>query len=202
MSRSRGHWNVTIFLSRDEQKTFIKSRHANVPVTCGEYFRLVKTAPIKMLRKSFFTLPAESLKKKYGSEASLGHATRYHGDVNLKHTILTGIMQWPRLTLVKHFLLKIHQPLIFQSKKMADPGLIYLSHDIASLHFLTNKFITGHTLISFNKLGPNGAISDSPIVKDLTSATFDGFQSVFSWCSVMVLCSSQIWWKQITGLKH
>ena len=77
------------------------------------------------------------------------------------------------------FFLKIHHPLIFQSKKMADPGLIYLSHDIAFLHFLTNKFITGHTLISFNKLGPNGAISDSPIVKDLTSATFDGFQSVF-----------------------
>ena len=41
-----------------------------------------------MLRKSFFTLPAESLKKKYGSEALLGHATRYHDDVNLKHTIL------------------------------------------------------------------------------------------------------------------
>ena len=62
------------------------------------------------------------------------------------------------------------------------------SHDIASLHFLTNKFITGHTLISFNKLGPNGAISDSSIVKNLSSATFDEFQSV--------------WWKQIIGLKH
>ena len=46
-----------------------------------------------MLRKRFFTLPAEFLKKKYGSEALLGHATRYHGDVNLKITILTGIMQ-------------------------------------------------------------------------------------------------------------
>ena len=42
---------------------------------------------------SCFTLPTESLKKKYGSEALLGHATRYHGDVNLKNTILTGIMQ-------------------------------------------------------------------------------------------------------------
>ena len=41
-----------------------------------------------MLSKSFFTLPAESLKKKYGSEAFLGHATRYHGDFNLKNTIL------------------------------------------------------------------------------------------------------------------
>ena len=46
-----------------------------------------------MLRKSFFTLPAESSKKKYESEALPGHATRYHGDVNLKNTILTGIMQ-------------------------------------------------------------------------------------------------------------
>ena len=40
---------------------------------------------------SCFTLPTESLKKKYGSEALLGHATRYHGNVNLKNTILTGI---------------------------------------------------------------------------------------------------------------
>ena len=46
-----------------------------------------------MPSKSFFRLPAESLEKKYGSEALLGHATRYHGDVNLKNTILTGIMQ-------------------------------------------------------------------------------------------------------------
>ena len=52
-----------------------------------------------MPSKSFFTLPAESLEKKYGSEALLGHATRYHGDVNLKNTILTGIMQWPLLPL-------------------------------------------------------------------------------------------------------
>ena len=29
-----------------------------------------------MPSKSFFTLPAESLKKKYGREALLGHATR------------------------------------------------------------------------------------------------------------------------------
>ena len=48
-----------------------------------------------MFNKSFSTLPAESLKKKYGSEALLGHATRYHGDVNLKNTILTGIMRLP-----------------------------------------------------------------------------------------------------------
>ena len=34
--------------------------------------------------KVVLPLPAESLKKKYGSEALLGHATRYHGDVNLK----------------------------------------------------------------------------------------------------------------------
>ena len=34
-----------------------------------------------MPSKSFFTLPAESiLKKKYGREALLGLATRYHGD--------------------------------------------------------------------------------------------------------------------------
>ena len=46
-----------------------------------------------MLSKNFFTLLAESLKKKYGCEALLGHSTRYHGDVNLKNTILTGIMQ-------------------------------------------------------------------------------------------------------------
>ena len=46
-----------------------------------------------MLSKSFFTLPAESLKKKYGSEALLGPATRYYGDFNLKNTILTGRMQ-------------------------------------------------------------------------------------------------------------
>ena len=45
-----------------------------------------------MLSKSFYTLPAESLKKKYGSEALLGHSTRYHGDVNLKNTILRGLM--------------------------------------------------------------------------------------------------------------
>ena len=36
-----------------------------------------------MLSKRFTTLPAESLNKKYGSEALLGHATSYHGDVNL-----------------------------------------------------------------------------------------------------------------------
>ena len=46
-----------------------------------------------MLSKSFFTLPAESFKKKYGSEALLGHATRYYGNFNLKNTILTGKMQ-------------------------------------------------------------------------------------------------------------
>ena len=53
-----------------------------------------------MLNKSSFTLPVESLKKKYGSEALLGHA---NDDVNLKNTILTGIMQWPRLTLATWF---------------------------------------------------------------------------------------------------
>ena len=62
-----------------------------------------------MLSKSFFTLPAESLKnKKNGSEALLRHATRYHGDFNLKNT---------------HFLLKIDHPFIFQNKKLAYPGL-------------------------------------------------------------------------------
>ena len=72
---------------------------------------------------SCFTLPTESLKKKYGSEALLGHATRYHGNVNLKNTILTGIkkiMQWPFLTLATHFLVKIDHPLtmlISQSKR-------------------------------------------------------------------------------------
>ena len=71
-----------------------------------------------MLSKSFFTLPAESLKKKYGREALLGHATRYHGDVNLKNTTSTGIMQWPRLNLAAHFLLKLDSPL-----QVADPGL-------------------------------------------------------------------------------
>ena len=40
-----------------------------------------------MLSKSFFTLPGESLKKKYESEELLGHVIRYHGDVNLKNTI-------------------------------------------------------------------------------------------------------------------
>ena len=40
-----------------------------------------------MLSKSFFTLPGEYLKTKYESEALLGHALRYHGDVNLKNTI-------------------------------------------------------------------------------------------------------------------
>ena len=48
-----------------------------------------------MLSKSYFTPAYGILKEKYGSEALLGHATRYHGDVNLKNTILTGIMQWP-----------------------------------------------------------------------------------------------------------
>ena len=38
-----------------------------------------------MLSKSFFTRPVESLKKKYGSEALLGHAKRYHDNVNLKN---------------------------------------------------------------------------------------------------------------------
>ena len=70
-----------------------------------------------MPSKSFFTLPAKSLEKKYGSEALLGHATRYHGDVNLKNTILTGILHWLRLTLATYFLLKIDHPLYFSSKK-------------------------------------------------------------------------------------
>ena len=73
--------------------------------------------PAVIAMDSCFTLPTESLKKKYGSEALLGHATRYHGDVNLKNTILTGIMQWPFLTLSTHFLVKIDHPLISQSKR-------------------------------------------------------------------------------------
>ena len=52
-----------------------------------------------MLSKSYFTPAYRILKEKYESEALLGHATRYHGDVNLKNTILTGIMQWPLLPL-------------------------------------------------------------------------------------------------------
>ena len=36
-----------------------------------------------MFSKRFTTLPAESFKKKYGSEALHGHATSYHDDVNL-----------------------------------------------------------------------------------------------------------------------
>ena len=63
-----------------------------------------------MPSKSFFTLPAESLEKKYGSEALLGHATRYHGGVNLKNTILTGIMQWPLLTLATNFYFEDRPP--------------------------------------------------------------------------------------------
>ena len=38
-------------------------------------------------------MPAESLMKNKESEAFLGHANGCHGDVNLKNTILTGIMQ-------------------------------------------------------------------------------------------------------------
>ena len=63
-----------------------------------------------MLSKSFFTLPAESLKKKYGSEALLGPATRYYGDFNLKNTILTGRMQWPHLTLTTQFCFEDRPP--------------------------------------------------------------------------------------------
>ena len=68
-------------------KTFIKGRHTTIPVKFGKYFRQVKTTPTKMLSKSFFTLPGESLKTKYESEELLGHTIRYHGDVNLKNTI-------------------------------------------------------------------------------------------------------------------
>ena len=45
-----------------------------------------------MLNKSFFYPTCRILKQKI-REALLGHATRYPGDVNLKNTILTGIMQ-------------------------------------------------------------------------------------------------------------
>ena len=68
-------------------KTFIRGRYAAIPVKFGKYFRQVKTTPIEMLSKSFFTLPGEYLKTKYESEELLGHALRYHGDVNLKNTI-------------------------------------------------------------------------------------------------------------------
>ena len=89
-------WSVKsqrFFLSSDNRKTFIKGRHTTIPVKFGKYFRWVKTTPQKILNNSIFTLPTESSKKKYGSEALLGHATRYHGDVNLNYTMLTKIME-------------------------------------------------------------------------------------------------------------
>ena len=71
------------FLSRDSRKIFIKGRHTTIPVTFGKYFRQVKRTPQKILSNSIFTLPAESLKKKYRSEALLGHATRFKQDLHV-----------------------------------------------------------------------------------------------------------------------
>ena len=85
-----------------------------------------------MLNNSLFTLPTESSKKKYGSEALLGHATRYHGDVNLNYTMLTKIMEWISLQIYNTFSFKDRIPLL-PAKKWQTQALIYLSKGIQGL---------------------------------------------------------------------
>ena len=123
MSRSRVHWNETIFLSLDSQKIFIKGRHTTFPVTFWKYFRQVETTPTKILSKSCFTPACRILKEKIRKWSVTRSRNTLPWWCQSQNTILTGIMQWPFLTLAIHFLLKIDHPLTFQSKTVADEGL-------------------------------------------------------------------------------